>query len=308
MSSKKSAIGICGLGFVGTAVKETFQQAFAVKVYDRNPEKKNVCGLDCLIAETDGPIFVAVPTPMRADGSCDTSIVESVVLALDAACQVLPKDVATNRVVVIKSTIPPGTTERLAGRCSHVKLIFNPEFLTEANFVQDFKDQKRIILGCVCPTGTNGLNDEQYYHATLKVLQHVTEAYHRVLPAAEVVWWNSTSAELFKYVCNTFLALKVSFANELKQLCDKLNVDYDGLVDNLKTDERLGASHWKVPGPDGLLGFGGSCFPKDINGLLALSREVGVDMLTLEAAWTTNLIVRPEKDWEALKGRAVAIE
>ena len=104
---------------------------------------------------------------------------------------------------------------------------------------------------------------------------------------------------------NTFLSTKVSFANEIKQICDKINVDYDKVVEYATYDERLGKSHWSVPGPDGKKGFGGSCFPKDINALLDVCRDLGVPAKTLFGAWETNLNVRPERDWEKLKGRAV---
>ena len=104
---------------------------------------------------------------------------------------------------------------------------------------------------------------------------------------------------------NSFLATKVSFANEMKMICDKMNIDYDKVVEYSTYDDRLGKSHWAVPGPDGKLGFGGSCFPKDINALIHLGLELDMLPQVLMAAWKTNLDVRPEKDWEELKGRAV---
>lgn len=287
------AIGVIGCGFVGSAVKAGFEEHFKVNVFDRNPEKSNVCGLDCLLAETDGPIFVSVPTPMKPDGSCDTSIVESVIDGLETAAHILGLH---DKVVVIKSTVRPGTTQRIAAKLKHISLVFNPEFLTEANFVDDFKQQQFILLGGV---QTAVLSDYA------KPLQLVTEAYQKALPKAEVHWWTATGCELFKYVCNTFLALKVSYANELRQVCDKLDVEYEDLLLRIRYDNRLGHTHWRVPGPDGQFGFSGSCFPKDVNGLLSLARELGVNMRTLEAAWATNLEVRPSKDWEQLKGRAV---
>jgi UDPglucose 6-dehydrogenase len=117
---------------------------------------------------------------------------------------------------------------------------------------------------------------------------------------------SSTIAELVKYTTNCFLATKVSFANEIKQVCDSLDVDYDKVVEYAIKDKRLGGSHWSVPGPDGLLGFGGSCFPKDLNALLSKAYELDVKCNTIYGAWLTNLEVRPEKDWEKLIGRAVS--
>ena len=107
---------------------------------------------------------------------------------------------------------------------------------------------------------------------------------------------------------NTFLATKVSFANEMKQICDELKIDYDKVVEYSTYDERLGKSHWAVPGPDGKLGFGGSCFPKDLNALIKFADELNIGTWVLRSAWETNLDVRPEKDWRELKGRAVVEE
>ena len=113
---------------------------------------------------------------------------------------------------------------------------------------------------------------------------------------------------MVKYLTNTFLATKVSFANEMKMLCDFFNVDYDKVVEYSTYDERLGKSHWAVPGPDGKMGFGGSCFPKDINALISIADKWEIPANVLMAAWETNLDVRPEQDWKELKGRAVVDE
>jgi UDPglucose 6-dehydrogenase len=129
-----------------------------------------------------------------------------------------------------------------------------------------------------------------------------------VFPNVSIIKTGSKTAEMVKYMTNTFLATKVSFANEMKMVCDKLDIDYDKVVEYSTYDERLGKSHWAVPGPDGKMGFGGSCFPKDINALLDVCRQLGVTATTLFGAWQTNEKVRPEKDWELLKGRAVVDE
>ena len=132
--------------------------------------------------------------------------------------------------------------------------------------------------------------------------------YSLVFPNAKIVKTGSKTAEMVKYMTNTFLATKVSFANEMKMICDGLDIDYDKLVEYSTYDERLGKSHWAVPGPDGKLGFGGSCFPKDINALLDLANKFEIDVFTLDGAWETNLQVRPEQDWKKLRGRAVTDE
>ena len=110
---------------------------------------------------------------------------------------------------------------------------------------------------------------------------------------------------MIKYFTNTFLATKVSFANEMKLICECLEINYEKVVEYAKYD-MIGESHWSVPGPDGHYGFGGSCFPKDINALINFCKDNNILAKTLIGAWQTNLKVRPEKDWEQLKGRAVA--
>ena len=276
-------IGIVGQGYVGTAVKEVFNKHYATNTFDLNGDC-NCRDMEELI-DTSDIIFVCVPTPMKKDGSCDTSIVEGVVhelndLALTRQC--------SNRIIAIKSTIPPGTTNRLNKECEYVSVIFNPEFLTEANFIDDFKNQDRVIIGGERPSTTE-----------------LRQVYSLVFPDATIVKTGSKTAEMVKYMTNTFLATKVSFANEMKMICDELKIDYDKVVEYSTYDERLGKSHWAVPGPDGKLGFGGSCFPKDLNALISLSKDMRLYLHTLQSVWKTNLKVRPEKDWEELKGRAV---
>ena len=280
-------IGIVGQGYVGTAVKEVFSKHYNVETYDLDKDK---CSVDYLeeIVELSNIIFVCVPTPMKKDGSCDTSIVEAVVK--DINDMVVSRNVS-GRIVAIKSTIPPGTTNRLNKECKNISVIFNPEFLTEANFIDDFKNQNRIIIGGERPSTTK-----------------LRQVYSLAFPNAKIVKTGSITAEMVKYFTNTFLATKVSFANEMKQICDGLNIDYDKVVEYSTYDERLGKSHWAVPGPDGKLGFGGSCFPKDLNALIHLARNLDTSLNTIGGAWDTNLDVRPEEDWKELKGRAVVDE
>ena len=280
-------IGIVGQGYVGTAVKEIFSKHYNVETYDLDKDK---CSVDYLedIVELSNIIFVCVPTPMKKDGSCDTSIVEAVVK--DINDMVVSRNVS-DRVVVVKSTVAPGTTERLNKICQNIQVVFNPEFLTESNYIEDFRNQNRIILGGPRPGITK-----------------VKRFYSKIFPKTTIVKTGSTIAEMVKYMTNTFLATKVSFANEMFQICDKLNIDYDKVVENSTYDERLGKSHWAVPGPDGHLGFGGSCFPKDLNALIHLARNLDTSLNTIGGAWDTNLDVRPEEDWKELKGRAVVDE
>jgi UDPglucose 6-dehydrogenase len=225
---------------------------------------------------------------MFEDGSADLSIVEGVLEELAS----VPGD----RIAVVKSTVPPGSTERwnatFGPRGLHV--VFNPEFLTEANALNDMRDQNRIVLGGPRPW-----------------INEVKQVFQTAFPKVPLVKTSSTTAEMVKYLTNNFLTVKVAFANEMAQICEALdksglNVDYDKVVEYSKYDRRLGDSHWAVPGPDGHRGFGGHCFPKDVNAMISVAKENGVNPRLLSAAWDKNLEVRQDRDWEKQVGRAVS--
>ena len=127
-----------------------------------------------------------------------------------------------------------------------------------------------------------------------------------MFPKAHIIKTDSTHAEMVKYLTNTFLSVKVSFANEIYQLCEGLNIDYDKVVEYATYDNRLGDSHWSVPGHDGDYGFGGHCFPKDLSAIIHLTKELGTLNNVLQATQDTNNEVREDRDWEKMKGRAVA--
>ena len=284
-------IGIVGQGYVGTAVRTVFEKHYKCNTFDIKQEC-NCNTLGELVNDSD-IIFICVPTPMNKDRSCNTDIVEDVISDINDAVHIdrLNHNPKTDKIVVIKSTVPPGTTDRLNKENNNITVIFNPEFLTEANFIDDFKNQNRIIIGGKRP-------------ATTKLRQ----IYSLVFPNVPIIKTGSITAEMVKYFTNTFLATKVSFANEMNLICDKLGIDYDKVVEYSIYDERLGKSHWAVPGPDGHYGFGGSCFPKDINALIKVAENVDIPPNILSAAWDTNTLVRPEQDWKKLKGRAVVDE
>ena len=276
-------IGIIGQGFVGNAVYQKFKNYYDVLTYDLDESKSNSNVNEIICKCTN--IFICLPTPMNKDGSCNISIVESVLAGIDLTTD----NLETKRNIIIKSTIPPGTTEKWNRRFESLNIIFNPEFLTEANAVSDYENQDRIILGGVRPATTE-----------LKTI------FSKVFPKAHIIKTDSTHAEMVKYLTNTFLATKVSFANEMYSLCNQLNVDYDKVVEYATLDDRLGKSHWNVPGPDGDFGFGGHCFPKDLAAILHLSEELNTMNNVLCAVQETNNNVRKNRDWEQMKGRAVS--
>ena len=273
-------IGIIGQGYVGSAIKIGFEPYYELETYDKYNLDKSTCSLEKIVERCD-VIFVCVPTPMNKDGSCNTEIVESVVDDIN-------KHNSKEKIVVIKSTISPGTTDRLNKKYKKISVIFNPEFLTEANFIEDFKNQKRIILG-----------------GTRKGTNKLRQIYGYVFPKAHIIKTGSKTAEMVKYMTNTYLATKVSFANEIYQVCEKLKIDYDKVVEYSTLDERLGYSHWSVPGHDEDFGFGGHCLPKDLEALINLADDYDLDVDVLRSVRHTNDKVRKNRDWERMKGRAV---
>ena len=272
-------IGIIGQGYVGTALKEGLQDFYQVETYDKYDLGKSTHSKISDIVELSDVIFVCVPTPMRQDGSCYTGIVEEVIREIN--------ENANGQIVVIKSTVPPGTTDRINEEYTHTTTIFNPEFLTEANFIQDFKNQSRIILG-----------------GDRKGTNKVRQIYSRIFPNATIVKTGAKHAEMVKYFTNCFLATKVSFANEMYNICQQLDLDYDKVVEYATYDERLGKSHWAVPGPDGDFGYGGHCLPKDLSAIVSEFDTYGL----LEAVEQVNDQVREDRDWEHMVGRAVLEE
>ena len=205
-------IGIVVQGFVGTAVHEGLKQYFQIETYDIN--KTSTCKSLKELSEKSDVMFVCLPTPMKKDGSCHIDIVENTLLGLDLLNKC--------KTIVVKSTIPPGTTESWNYKFKNIQIVFNPEFLTEANSVNDFKNQTRIIIGGPRP-------------ATTKVRRIFAKAF----PKVPIIKTGSTTAEMVKYFLNSFLSTKVSFANEMYQICNKLGIDYDKVTEYAKYDDRL---------------------------------------------------------------------
>jgi len=276
-----NSISIVGQGFVGTAIREGMKHHLKVETYDKFKNELSTCDSLRAVCEKSQIVFVCLPTPMRPDGSCDLSILEGTIREIN--------DFKLDNIAIVKSTVIPGTTARLNEECKNIQIVFNPEFLTEANYVDDFKNQNRIIIGGPRPATTL-----------------VKNMFRKVFPETIIVKTGSNTAETVKYFTNCFLATKVSFANEFKQICDQINVDYDKVVEYALYDKRIGRTHFSTPGPDGRRGFGGSCFPKDLNALIYFAKMVEVTPTVMAGVWEKNLEVRPERDWELLKGRAVS--
>ena len=288
----KQKIGIVGKGFVGSAVQFGFSPSVGcdaeVRVYDINPNKSTHT-LEETVNESDF-IFLSVPTPSNKDGSINIDI-------LDDALNNINEVSECQNAVLVRSTVVPGTTRKLQGKYPDLNLLFNPEFLTERNAKFDFINTSRFVVG------NNGKTLNELHSEKLVDLFR-----DRFSEGISVLETNYETAEMIKYMSNCFFATKISFMNEMYKIAEKSDVDWEQAVSGFVTDGRIGHTHLDVPGHDGKFGFGGSCFPKDIQALINFGESLGLNMNTLKGAWNTNLEVRPERDWEDLKGRAVVDE
>jgi len=260
-------VGIIGNGFVGNAIYENFKTRVTTKVFDVDPNK-TVDSFDQVIGSDI--IFVCLPTPMMKGGECDVSYVEKFFNTVPTV----------NGLFVLKSTVPIGTMSRLCAERSDIRIIHNPEFLTADNAKEDFFNCDRNVIG--------GLDSNTKELETF--LYEIFPEWEGV-PCYRV---SSTQSEIIKYFSNSFLAVKVAYFNNVYQTCKALGVDYEIVRDAITEDERIGKRHTKVPGLDGKLGFGGYCFPKDINALIHSLNNLNIDSELLKSAWNYNVKVRGE--------------
>ena len=279
-------LGIIGNGFVGKATQQLEGSDISILCYDINPNLCKPIGLTLKqIAHETDLIFISVPTPMSKDGSCHLNILESVVQELSEHCDLNQKH------VVIRCTVPPGTSTRL--NCYYM-----PEFLTEKNYLHDFKHNPEWIFGIK--------NNKQDVIFKTKIQQVFDISFKQgTLKSNQITFLPQKEAEMVKLFRNIFLATKVALCNEIYDFCQLNDIQYDTMIKHACNDSRIGHSHTAVPGHDGHRGFGGTCFPKDINNLnhlMKLSEQVSYII--------PNVIKRNEekdrcnKDWLLDKGRA----
>ena len=264
------SIGIVGCGFVGTAIFSGFKYYASVKVYD-----KYKAGLDSL-EETvaQNVLFVCVPTPAKEDGTCDTSIVIDALTDIQSALGENPK---AGKPVIIKSTIPPDLCSDLQASFNNLEILHSPEFLTERIASKDFAAQTHnaVIIGAGKPVSAN-----------------VRKLFKDCFPSSELLECSWNEAAIVKYGLNCFFATKISFMNEIAQICEGYGASLTRVLNLMKKDDRMSPHHMDVPGHDGKLGFGGACFPKDLQALIRIAEDVGVSPTVLLAALVKNTEVR----------------
>ena len=240
-------------------------------------------------------VMICVGTPPKPDGSADLSFVMSAGSSIGKAL----RGSDTYCVIAVKSTVPPGTTKNVvqpavlqaSGRTrDEVGFVMNPEFLREGRAIGDFLHPDRIVIGS----------------SDSRAGDRVAEAYKGI--RAPVVRTDLTAAEMIKYTSNAFLATKISFSNEIGNICKRLDIDVYEVMRGVGLDPRIGPLFLNAGA-----GFGGSCFPKDVSALVALARSTGEDPVLLDAVLEINerqphrMIALLEKKIGALTGKRVAV-
>jgi nucleotide sugar dehydrogenase len=258
-------VGIVGAGFVGSAIASAMEQGFCELTIVDPAKGYNKTYQDLL--DCDG-VFVCVPSPQDDDGTCDTSILEDVLVNLSK--------INYQGVIISKCTAPPDVYEQLNDL--YPNLVHAPEFLTAANAVQDYVNGRFAMIG-----GRVGI-----YQREAERLIRIGQG----LLGENVVHCTIGEASLAKYTINCFMSTKVIFMNELYQLAQAMNLNYDKIAAMVKMDRRIGSSHLQVPGPDGAFGFGGACFPKDTSAMLKFAEQYDVALNVLDAAVKKNTLLR----------------
>lgn len=258
--NKKIKIGIIGLGYVGGAIKNWFSKnknKYDLFLYDKY---KNIGSLE-EVNQAD-IIFIAVPTPFY-EGKCgydDSAVRESI------------KNVKNDKIVVIKSTVLPGSTNKFQKLYPKKTILFNPEFLRAKTAKQDFSKPEIQIVGY------SNLKTKRVAKKILKVIPKAP--YSKIIKSGE--------AEMVKYFINTFLATRVIFANQIYDLCRKLGgIDYEIVRKCVIKDKRIGYSHFDVLA-DGYRGYSGDCLPKDTRALIQLGRKLKIDLGLLQKVEEIN--------------------
>ena len=259
-------VAIIGYGFVGKALQNGLKTSVEVLLVD---PKLNTDINDLKTFKPD-TIFICVPTPMNDDGSQDASILENVINELN----LLPE----SALIVLKSTVIPSYISRIEIKIPNI--VYNPEFLRENFASEDFINADLIIFGS---------NNDDATKKIANFYRQYTKCINTNYQSTDLI-----SASLIKYSINSFLSSKVIFFNELFKVFSNSGTEdnWENFIEIIKNDKRIGNSHMQVPGPDGKLGFGGACFPKDTQALLQYSKDVDEPLKLLEKCISVNNNIR----------------
>ena len=261
-------IGIIGIGFVGGAMKKSFELKKQIVVaYDKYKELNTFEET----LKTD-VIFLCLPTLFNEQ----TNEYDK-----EPMHEICSKLVNNNYkgLVVIKSTVEPKTTNNFNKLYPSLKLVHNPEFLTAVTAFEDFHNQTHIVLG-------KGLNISD------NDIEPLVKLYKELYPSADISICSSTESESMKSFVNCFYSVKVQFFNELYLTCQADNCDYNIVKNLMLKNNWINSMHTYVPGPDGQLSYGGYCFPKDTNALLQHMKNMNVPHKVLQATIDERNIMR----------------
>jgi len=280
LNKQKMKIGIIGLGFVGNAIYQTLlKRNIEMIVYD----KYKYGGIGSLAATLEASmIFLCLPTPFDSVTSSYDNI------SLHEVCQGL-SDADYNGIVIIKSTVSPGTSQQLA-ETYRLKVVHNPEFLSARTAVEDFENQRHIVLGSTSLSVNELLDGGAFDRGTSEVKSFYLEHF----PSAEISVTTSGHSESMKIFCNSFYATKVQVFNEFYLFCQKMGYDYDNVRDLMLKNGWIYPLHTQVPGTDGRLSFGGACLPKDIQALCSQMTAESVPCAVLKACIEERNAMRPD--------------
>jgi len=276
-------IGIIGMGFVGGTTAQILEKSHKIFPYDKYKSPYNTKESITNLAQNAEVAFICVPTPMKKSGEIDYSPIHNSLSLLTKTCQKInrnPKEI----LITIRSTAVSGTTDSLEEKYPF-KFAFNPEFLREKHALEDMQNTDRIVLG---------VEDHESE-------QKLRQIYQPIFPNVKIIVTNRKTAEMIKYAANATLASQIMIANDLYKICQALNIDYETVKNTIQLDNRI-AKNMDVPGNDGDFGFGGKCFPKDLNALIYLAREHQIHPYLLEEVWRSNLEIRKNLNWIDIAG------
>lgn len=265
-------IGVVGMGVVGKAIYKGLSSVYNVFGHDNHP-LININIIEDIIKCKF--IFLCLPTPSSKDGSANISAIHKFLAIITNHPEYI--NLQQKPIFVLKSTVPVGTTSLLEKNYS-LNIVHCPEFLSARTAEVDFITSTRVILG-----SNNKQNSDL-----------VADLFSQRFPGINIIKVSPEESELIKYFLNCFYATKVTFFNEMKLLSDELSLNWSNIMSGVLSSGWIEKMHTQVPGPDGKLGFGGACFPKDTKALSCIFKQNNIECLVLDAIIEQNKKIRGE--------------
>jgi nucleotide sugar dehydrogenase len=274
-------IGIVGIGVVGSAIKNVIESfKIPIRVYDKY--KKIGSGIEDLLV--CNMIFICLPTPFISEvidnedinnyGHYDKKELNTIIYQLAS--------LKYKGLIIIKSTVEPGTTKNLQKKYSDLLLVHNPEFLCAKTATEDFLNQKHIIIGVPL-----------LHNKELNInISSLVDFYKTYFPNADISITTCDESEMTKITCNSFYACKIQFFTEIKLFCNQQGISYNNIKDLIIKNGWINPMHLEVPGHDGKISFGGACLPKDIQCLNSLLEKNNIDNEVIKAVVEENKKMR----------------